>query len=183
MQQKTIDKLTEQNQLLLETTQQKKPSFWQRLIGQKTQTRELGKSGILQVHVDCFTSTNNKPNHNYLRFFLNNTQSIVFDNRKLHLTIQKSHKTWIIPPLTKHKYHTMVIYSGNSEGNSLVKQKWIDGKIVVSSILTRLQIHRNNHKTATDLRENSTKNLPQSSQLQKLRFFHGLHYRVSVERK
>ena len=35
MQQKTIDKLTEQNQLLLETTQQKKPSFWQRLIGQK----------------------------------------------------------------------------------------------------------------------------------------------------
>ena len=35
MQQKTIDRLTEQNQLLLETTQQKKPSFWQRLIGQK----------------------------------------------------------------------------------------------------------------------------------------------------
>ena len=34
MQQKTIDRLTEQNQLLLETTQQKKPSFWQRLIGQ-----------------------------------------------------------------------------------------------------------------------------------------------------
>ena len=36
MQQKTIDRLTEQNQLLLETSQQKKPSFWQRLIGQKT---------------------------------------------------------------------------------------------------------------------------------------------------
>ena len=35
MQQKTIDRLTEQNQLLLETNQQKKPSFWQRLIGQK----------------------------------------------------------------------------------------------------------------------------------------------------
>ena len=35
MQQKTIDRLTEQNQLLLETTQQKKPSLWQRLIGQK----------------------------------------------------------------------------------------------------------------------------------------------------
>ena len=35
MQQKTIDKLTEQNQLLLETSQQKKPSFWQRRIGQK----------------------------------------------------------------------------------------------------------------------------------------------------
>ena len=35
MQQKTIDRLTEQNQLLLETTQQKKPSFWQRLIGQQ----------------------------------------------------------------------------------------------------------------------------------------------------
>ena len=35
MQQKTIDRLTEQNQLLLETSQQKKPSFWQRLIGQK----------------------------------------------------------------------------------------------------------------------------------------------------
>ena len=34
MQQKTIDRLTEQNQLLLETSQQKKPSFWQRLIGQ-----------------------------------------------------------------------------------------------------------------------------------------------------
>jgi len=35
MQQKTIDRLTEQNQLLLETSQQKKPSLWQRLIGQK----------------------------------------------------------------------------------------------------------------------------------------------------
>jgi len=35
MQQKTIDRLTEQNQLLLETSQQKKPSFWQRLIGQQ----------------------------------------------------------------------------------------------------------------------------------------------------
>ena len=35
MQQKTIDRLTEQNQLLLDTTQQKKPSLWQRLIGQK----------------------------------------------------------------------------------------------------------------------------------------------------
>ena len=26
-----------------------------------------------------------------------------------HSLSQKSHKTWIIPPLTKHKYHTMVI--------------------------------------------------------------------------
>ena len=37
MQQKTIDKLTEQNQLLLETTSQeeKKVGFWGRLIGQR----------------------------------------------------------------------------------------------------------------------------------------------------
>ena len=32
---KSIQDLTSQNQLLIETTQQKKPSFWQRLIGQK----------------------------------------------------------------------------------------------------------------------------------------------------
>ena len=73
MQQKSLNTLAEQNQLLIETTQQKKPSFWQRLIGQKILTRESVKSGILQLSVDCFTSTNNKPNHNYLRFFLNNT--------------------------------------------------------------------------------------------------------------
>ena len=60
-----------------------------------------------------------QPNHNYLRFFLSSTQFTVFGDRKLHLTIQKSHKTWIIPPLTKHKYHTMVIYDGNSAGNSM----------------------------------------------------------------
>ena len=37
MQQKTIDKLTEQNQLLLETSQEeKKVGFWGRLIGQRT---------------------------------------------------------------------------------------------------------------------------------------------------
>ena len=36
MQQKTIDKLTEQNQLLLETSQEeKKVGFWGRLIGQR----------------------------------------------------------------------------------------------------------------------------------------------------
>jgi septal ring factor EnvC (AmiA/AmiB activator) len=35
MQQKSLNTLAEQNQLLIETTQQKKPSFWQRLIGQK----------------------------------------------------------------------------------------------------------------------------------------------------
>ena len=35
MQQQSIQSITSQNQLLLETTQQKKPSFWQRLIGQK----------------------------------------------------------------------------------------------------------------------------------------------------
>ena len=29
-------------------------------------------------------------------------------------------------------------YYGNLTGNSLVKQKWIDGKIVVGSILTQL---------------------------------------------
>ena len=36
MQQQSIQSITSQNQLLLETSQQKKPSFWQRLIGQKT---------------------------------------------------------------------------------------------------------------------------------------------------
>ena len=36
MQQQSIQSITSQNQLLIETTQQKKPSFWQRLIGQKT---------------------------------------------------------------------------------------------------------------------------------------------------
>ena len=35
MQQQSIQSITSQNQLLLETSQQKKPSFWQRLIGQK----------------------------------------------------------------------------------------------------------------------------------------------------
>ena len=38
MQQKTIDKLTEQNQLLLETSrekEEKKVGFWGRLIGQR----------------------------------------------------------------------------------------------------------------------------------------------------
>ena len=35
MQQKSLNTLAEQNQLLIETTQQNKPSFWQRLIGQK----------------------------------------------------------------------------------------------------------------------------------------------------
>ena len=38
MQQKTIDKLTEQNQLLLESSQEKeekKVGFWGRLIGQR----------------------------------------------------------------------------------------------------------------------------------------------------
>ena len=36
MQQKTIDKLTEQNRLLLETSQEeKKVGFWGRLIGQR----------------------------------------------------------------------------------------------------------------------------------------------------
>ena len=36
MQQKTIDKLTEQNQLLLEASQEeKKVGFWGRLIGQR----------------------------------------------------------------------------------------------------------------------------------------------------
>ena len=39
MQQKTIDKLTEQNQLLLETSQEeKKVGFWGRLIGQRAQS-------------------------------------------------------------------------------------------------------------------------------------------------
>ena len=36
MQQQSIQSITSQNQLLIETTQQKKPSLWQRLIGQKT---------------------------------------------------------------------------------------------------------------------------------------------------
>ena len=36
MQQNSLSTLAEQNQLLIESSQQKKPSFWQRLIGQKT---------------------------------------------------------------------------------------------------------------------------------------------------
>ena len=36
MQQNSLNTLTEQNQLLIESSQQKKSSFWQRLIGQKT---------------------------------------------------------------------------------------------------------------------------------------------------
>ena len=35
MQQSSLNTLTEQNQLLIESSQQKKSSFWQRLIGQK----------------------------------------------------------------------------------------------------------------------------------------------------
>jgi len=35
MQQNSLNTLTAQNQLLIESSQQKKPSFWQRLIGQK----------------------------------------------------------------------------------------------------------------------------------------------------
>ena len=35
MQQQSIQSITSQNQLLIETTQQNKPSFWQRLIGHK----------------------------------------------------------------------------------------------------------------------------------------------------
>jgi|TARA_B100001146_G_scaffold136991_1_gene120142 hypothetical protein len=35
MQQSSLNTLTEQNQLLIESSQQKKPSLWQRLIGQK----------------------------------------------------------------------------------------------------------------------------------------------------
>ena len=35
MQQQSIQSITSQNQLLIESSYQKKPSFWQRLIGQK----------------------------------------------------------------------------------------------------------------------------------------------------
>ena len=35
MQQQSIQNITSQNQLLIESSYQKKPSFWQRLIGQK----------------------------------------------------------------------------------------------------------------------------------------------------
>ena len=115
--------------------------------------RERVKSGILQVNVDCFTSHNHTTQPQIPEILPEQHLSHHNDGRKLHLTIQKNHKTWIIPPLTKHKYHTMVIYGGNSAGNSseihrkfignmtgntTVKQKRIDGKIVVSSILTRL---------------------------------------------
>ena len=111
------------------------------------------KSGILQVSVDCFTLHNHTTQPQIPEILPEQHLSHHNDGRKLHLTIQKSHKTWIIPPLTKHKYHTMVIYGGNTTeilweihrkfignmtGNTTVKQKRIDGKIVVSSILTRL---------------------------------------------
>ena len=39
MQQQSIQSITSQNQLLIESSYQKKPSFWQRLIGQKIYTR------------------------------------------------------------------------------------------------------------------------------------------------
>ena len=111
------------------------------------------KSGILQVSVDCFTSHNHTTQPQLPEILPEQHLSHHNDGRKLHLTIQKSHKTWIIPPLTKHKYHTMVIYGGNTTeilweihrkhdvkyyGDSTVKQKRIDGEIVVSSILTQL---------------------------------------------
>ena len=111
------------------------------------------KSCISQVNVDCFTSHNHTTQPQIPEILPEQHLSHHNDGRKLHLTIQKSHKTWIIPPLTKHKYHTMVIYGGNTTGNSseihrkydgnmtgntTVKQKRIDGKIVVSSILTPL---------------------------------------------
>jgi len=69
-----------------------------------------------------------------------------------HSLIQKSHKTWIIPPLPRKKYHTMVIlggkspgntteilrkYDGNMTGNMTDKQQLIDARIVGISILKR----------------------------------------------
>ena len=92
------------------------------------------KSGISQVSVDCFTSHNHTTQPQLPEILPEQHLSHHNDGRKLHLTIQKSHKTWIIPPLTKHKYHTMVIYGGNTTGNSSEIHRKYDGNMTGNSV-------------------------------------------------